>query len=431
MPSDEVGEGGRRRRPPPRSRAGDASWPPASRAASPQTRQGRALAPLVAHVRPDARALRGAHRRRRDGSRAAPVRDVRRPLSVLHPRRLGRRPRSASTSSATREPSSRQYAIDLGVALQLTNILRDVRGDLEQGRVYIPQEDLRATAAPKTICARSRSSAGGGVRSPAVKALLRHQALRARDYYARAARALPRRDARRLVAAEIMAAIYRGVLDGIERRDYDVFSEVVRIPRPRRAVIAAVDVDSNPARTGRRARPASPATMTPDVVVVGAGFAGLSAAAATGRRGPARAGLEARPQLGGRATAFPDRVTGELVDNGQHVLFGCYTQTFAFLKRIGAEGNVRRQAALQRAVSGSVGQPFGAGVSGAAAAAAPAWRRAEVGRDVVAAIGCRSCGWRRRCSAARRALARTGRVDDRRRPDGVANGCASAGRPRS
>ena len=86
--------------------------------------------------------------------------------------------------------------------------------------------------------------------------------------------------------------------------------------------------------------------MTPDVVVVGAGFAGLSAAAASADEGLRVLVLEARPQLGGRATAFPDRVTGELVDNGQHVLFGCYTQTFAFLKRIGAENNVRRQAAL-------------------------------------------------------------------------------------
>jgi squalene-associated FAD-dependent desaturase len=87
--------------------------------------------------------------------------------------------------------------------------------------------------------------------------------------------------------------------------------------------------------------------MTPDVVVVGAGFAGLSAAAAIADAGLRVLVLEARPQLGGRATAFPDRVTGELVDNGQHVLFGCYTQTFAFLQRIGAESNVRRQAALR------------------------------------------------------------------------------------
>jgi phytoene synthase len=138
-----------------------------------------------------------------------------------------------------REPSSRQYAIELGVALQLTNILRDVRGDLEQGRVYIPQEDLRAHGCSEDDLRAEAARAGGGVRSPAVKALLRDQAVRAREYYARAAAALPVRHARRLVAAEIMAAIYRGVLDGIERRDYDVFSEVVRIPRPRRAVIAA------------------------------------------------------------------------------------------------------------------------------------------------------------------------------------------------
>ena len=86
---------------------------------------------------------------------------------------------------------------------------------------------------------REVAEAGHGVRSPAVKALLRQQAGRARDYYARADAALPRRDARRLVAAEIMGAIYRAILDRIEERDYDVFTDVVRIPRPRRAVIAA------------------------------------------------------------------------------------------------------------------------------------------------------------------------------------------------
>jgi squalene-associated FAD-dependent desaturase len=57
--------------------------------------------------------------------------------------------------------------------------------------------------------------------------------------------------------------------------------------------------------------------------------------------------LDARPQLGGRATAFTDRTTGELVDNGQHVLFGCYHQTFAFLRRIGAEANVPLQPAMR------------------------------------------------------------------------------------
>ena len=84
----------------------------------------------------------------------------------------------------------------------------------------------------------------------------------------------------------------------------------------------------------------------PDVIVVGAGFAGLSAATRLAESGRRVLVLDARPQLGGRATAFVDRVSGELVDNGQHVLFGCYRETLRLLERIGAEDNVRRQASL-------------------------------------------------------------------------------------
>jgi squalene-associated FAD-dependent desaturase len=83
-----------------------------------------------------------------------------------------------------------------------------------------------------------------------------------------------------------------------------------------------------------------------DAVVIGAGFAGLSAAARLARDGARVIVLEARVRLGGRATAFPDRETGELVDNGQHVLLGCYTDTFAFLRQIGAIDNVRLQPHL-------------------------------------------------------------------------------------
>ena len=86
--------------------------------------------------------------------------------------------------------------------------------------------------------------------------------------------------------------------------------------------------------------------MRPDVVVVGAGFAGLSAAVRLTKRGARVLVLEARSRLGGRATAFTDRETGELVDNGQHVLMGCYTDTLAFLSDIDAMENVSVQRQL-------------------------------------------------------------------------------------
>jgi squalene-associated FAD-dependent desaturase len=84
-----------------------------------------------------------------------------------------------------------------------------------------------------------------------------------------------------------------------------------------------------------------------DVVIVGAGCAGLSAAVRLAREGKRVIVLEARSRLGGRATAFADRETGELVDNGQHVLLGCYTETFAFLRDIGASDHVRLQPSLR------------------------------------------------------------------------------------
>jgi squalene-associated FAD-dependent desaturase len=84
-----------------------------------------------------------------------------------------------------------------------------------------------------------------------------------------------------------------------------------------------------------------------DAIVVGGGFAGLSAAVRLAGRGVRVLLLEARSRLGGRATAFHERETGELVDNGQHVLLGCYEATFAFLADIGATGHVRMQPALE------------------------------------------------------------------------------------
>ena len=130
-----------------------------------------------------------------------------------------------------RNEGAREYAIALGVALQLTNIIRDVPTDLTGGRVYLPLEDLRRFA-----CTDQDLDHG---MSPQVHALLEFECQRAREFYQKARRVLPPEDAPTLVAAEIMGAIYLEILERIERRDYDVFSEVVRVPRPQRAMIAA------------------------------------------------------------------------------------------------------------------------------------------------------------------------------------------------
>lgn len=84
----------------------------------------------------------------------------------------------------------------------------------------------------------------------------------------------------------------------------------------------------------------------PDAVVVGGGVAGVAAATAMAERGVRVLLLEARPSLGGRATAFNDPATGERVDNGQHVLLGCYVETFRMLRRLGTESFVSMQEGL-------------------------------------------------------------------------------------
>jgi phytoene synthase len=131
-----------------------------------------------------------------------------------------------------RDVQTRDYAIDLGIALQLTNIIRDVAPDLARGRLYIPSEDLQRFA-----CTEDDLLAGAVTEN--VRRLLAFQVERARRFYRKADAALPRHDERRLVAARIMGAIYFELLRSIERAEYDVFRERVRVGRPRQALIAA------------------------------------------------------------------------------------------------------------------------------------------------------------------------------------------------
>jgi phytoene synthase len=132
-----------------------------------------------------------------------------------------------------RDLHTRDYAIDLGIALQLTNIIRDVAPDLERGRLYIPVEELNRFGC-------TEEDLRGGLVTENVRRLLAFQVERARRFYAKADASLPRRDERRLVAARIMGAIYSELLGSIERGGYDVFRRRVRVGRPRQAVIAGL-----------------------------------------------------------------------------------------------------------------------------------------------------------------------------------------------
>jgi 15-cis-phytoene synthase len=126
---------------------------------------------------------------------------------------------------------AREYAVHLGTALQLTNILRDVGADAQAGRVYLPQEDLRAFGV-------SEADLVAGRHDERFVKLMQHQAARARQFYAAAAGAYPTVDARSLIAAQIMGGIYRALLDEIEARRFAVFGPRITLPARRKVAIA-------------------------------------------------------------------------------------------------------------------------------------------------------------------------------------------------
>lgn len=130
-----------------------------------------------------------------------------------------------------RNPTSRDYARELGLAFQITNILRDLGADAAAGRIYVPLEDLGR------FSVREEEILSGRV-SPSFRELMRFEVERARRHYARAGALLPPEDRRGLFAAQIMSRIYQGVLTEIERIGYDVFRQRAGLGAARKLGIA-------------------------------------------------------------------------------------------------------------------------------------------------------------------------------------------------
>jgi phytoene synthase len=121
-----------------------------------------------------------------------------------------------------RNARCKEYALELGLALQMTNIIRDVGKDLRSGRIYLPQEDL-ARFGYSEMELQDRQHNERFVR------LMEFEAARAREFFSRAAEALPPEDRRAMVPAEIMSSIYRGLLRRMELDQFRVFETEYRL----------------------------------------------------------------------------------------------------------------------------------------------------------------------------------------------------------
>ncbi len=131
-----------------------------------------------------------------------------------------------------RDPRAEKLAEQTGVAFQLTNIIRDVKEDSELGRVYLPNDDLRRFGI-------ETSALANGSAATKLRPVLEFEAQRAREYYRSAEELLPLIDDDSQAALWTLVEIYRRLLDRIAARNYDVFSERVRLSAPEKMALLA------------------------------------------------------------------------------------------------------------------------------------------------------------------------------------------------
>jgi phytoene synthase len=129
------------------------------------------------------------------------------------------------------ESQALKHAEAAGIAFQLTNILRDLGEDAARGRVYLPTEDLERFGYAAEQLKR-------GERNDAFRALMRFEVARARSYYEASQPLAALLEPPGRAVFQVMSRTYRGLLEAIERRDYDVFSRRVRLSKWHKLVLA-------------------------------------------------------------------------------------------------------------------------------------------------------------------------------------------------
>ena len=131
-----------------------------------------------------------------------------------------------------KNPRCKEYAIDLGLALQTTNIIRDVGKDMRSGRIYLPQDEMARFGYSEAELLKAEYN-------ERFVALMEFQAQRSHEFYESAAALLPPEDRAPMVAAEIMGAVYRKLLRKIEADRFRVFEKDYRLNRVQKTALIA------------------------------------------------------------------------------------------------------------------------------------------------------------------------------------------------
>lgn len=229
-------------------------------------------------------------------------------------------------------PTTLDYAELLGIAFQTTNILRDVKTDLTNHRIYLPEEDFQRVG-------YIREELKKGIIDERALNLFRLMGERSYYFYAAAERALSSQDRSAMLAAQIMRGIYFEMLQTARQQNYDIWHCPIGFSKIKKAWFMQRAI-----RHEKKLKQAS--SPSKNILILGGGVAGLSAAVHLARSGHNITLIEARQTLGGRSHSFRDPKTGDTIDNGQHILMGCYHATLEFLQRIGSQYLLRPEKNL-------------------------------------------------------------------------------------